>query len=1090
MNTNVDFTAAKRILLPDAWSFHAGTTKLRLGQLSTLAAITPCTVQALHSGEAAPRAWVAKLDTHEVLLITKNGKADDHFTDVLRMDGARLDGDLITPGPKLAWVKHRTQRQGNEAQFHVTVRDSWQAGIAFKPEIRNEEGRCASPGLRPAQIGALHAVAAHWVVSQKPALVVMPTGTGKTEVMLACMVMSRPERLLVLVPSNALRLQTFEKFVRLGMLPAIGVTAPEIIRPVTAMLKGTPDPEDAELIKICNVVITTVAAIQHLSNKATQDFLNLFDQIYFDEAHHLPSASWNRVREFAETKKLLQFTATPFRLDGQRIPGRIIYNFPLRMAQEQGYFRKIRFLDAFSPDTEAGDAKIAELAVNQLRADLATGLNHIVLARADTKFRADALFKAYYERHADLNPTVIYSQAKGARQTLKDIRAGRHKIVVCVDMFGEGFDLPALKIAALHDPHKSLAIALQFTGRFTREAQGIGDSTVIANTADPRVEDSIEELYAEDADWNSLIPELSAKAIESQMDFSDFLERMDNKLLDEDIFGLNLLQPKTSTVIYQAGTFNPTKYRNWARRFHVEREWISKDKDLVIFITRSRIPIEWATIKDTTDEIWNLFILAYESDQKLLYIHSSQKGSLYPDLAKAVSGQGATLLEGEKMFRAFHGLNRLIFHNAGLYHKGSKLRFRMFTGLDISEAIHPSAQTNSTKSNLFGVGRENGEVASVGVSHKGRVWSMSSGSVPDWRQWCRNIGAKIQNSSISTDGYLKHTLKPREISELPVKVPLLVALPESWYGFDAESIRIYEAEEQRNADTFEIKEFTVKDSHLIEMALGWDNQPTSLFSLTWGKKDGEFAVAQVRGTTIDVGIGRERLSLAEYFNRHPPTIYFIDGSEARGGYLLESPSDQPHLFDACQIVDFDWTGVDITKESKWKNGQSRADSVQSKLIEYLKPRQNHIIFDDDDAGEVADVVEIVEEKDTVLFRFYHCKYSSGMDPAARVKDPAEVCMQAVRSTRWLTNYKRILQHLIQREKSLRGRPTRFEKGNVKMLSILKRRLRKLRCKAEICVVQPGISKAAYTSEISTMLGAANNLIQDMTGTPLKVMASK
>jgi hypothetical protein len=171
---------------------------------------------------------------------------------------------------------------------------------------------------------------------------------------------------------------------------------------------------------------------------------------------------------------------------------------------------------------------------------------------------------------------------------------------VCVDMFGEGFDLPALKIAALHDPHKSLAITLRFTGRFTRDAQGIGDATLIANTADPRVSDAIEELYAEDSDWNALIPDLSAKAIQSQLDYSDFLERMDQgKENNEELFALNVLRPKTSTVIFRAPSFSPTKFRKGLKRgMHVERVWYSKDKDLVIFVTRSRIPIEWATIEE------------------------------------------------------------------------------------------------------------------------------------------------------------------------------------------------------------------------------------------------------------------------------------------------------------------------------------------------------------------------------------------------------------------------------------------------------------------------------------------------------------
>ena len=60
--------------------------------------------------------------------------------------------------------------------------------------------------LREAQVGALHAILSHWTVDpNKVATVVMPTGTGKTETMLAAFCIERPAHLLVLVPSAALR---------------------------------------------------------------------------------------------------------------------------------------------------------------------------------------------------------------------------------------------------------------------------------------------------------------------------------------------------------------------------------------------------------------------------------------------------------------------------------------------------------------------------------------------------------------------------------------------------------------------------------------------------------------------------------------------------------------------------------------------------------------------------------------------------------------------------------------------------------------------------------------------------------------------
>lgn len=50
------------------------------------------------------------------------------------------------------------------------------------------------------------------------ATVVLPTGTGKTETMMSALVAGRCNRVLVTVPTNALRGQLFNKFKTLGIL--------------------------------------------------------------------------------------------------------------------------------------------------------------------------------------------------------------------------------------------------------------------------------------------------------------------------------------------------------------------------------------------------------------------------------------------------------------------------------------------------------------------------------------------------------------------------------------------------------------------------------------------------------------------------------------------------------------------------------------------------------------------------------------------------------------------------------------------------------------------------------------------------------
>jgi hypothetical protein len=60
------------------------------------------------------------------------------------------------------------------------------------------------------------------------------------------------------------------------------------------------------------------------------------------------------------------------------------------------------------------------------------------MARVDTIQRAEALFTDIYAPlFADLNPVLIHSRSPGKRALLRDIKAGLHKIGVCVDMFGD-----------------------------------------------------------------------------------------------------------------------------------------------------------------------------------------------------------------------------------------------------------------------------------------------------------------------------------------------------------------------------------------------------------------------------------------------------------------------------------------------------------------------------------------------------------------------------------------------------------------------------------------------------------------------------
>src|SRR5690606_16634677 len=74
------------------------------------------------------------------------------------------------------------------------------------------------------------------------------------------------------------------------------------------------------------------------------------------------------------------------------------------------------------------------------------------------------------------------------------------------------------------------------------------------------------------------------------------------------------------------------------------------------------------------------------------------------------------------------------------------------------------------------------------------------------------------------------------------------------------------------------------------------------------------------------------------------------------------------------------------------------------------------VYDDDDAGEAADLICIKEEANHIRLVLAHCKFSGNAQAGERVKDVVEVASQAIRSVRWPGNFKGLLEHIICRER--------------------------------------------------------------------------
>ncbi|MEK0002220.1 DEAD/DEAH box helicase [Escherichia albertii] len=386
------------------------------------------------------------------------------------------------------------------------INEQWHHQFQF----RGDEPERNSPGLRKPQLGTLHAIAGYFAtdLQVEPATVVLPTGTGKTETMLATMIYQRCERILLIVLSDSLRTQISKKFIDLGYFPELTVAPPNIALPNVAIIKkGIQVAEEAKQLACESTVLVatvTTSVLFASSETALNALCESCSHLFVDEAHHISASSWQTIRKRFKNKRVVQFTATPFRNDKKSLGEKIIYNYTMGEAQRAGYFTNVNLLPVEEYYSDLMDHAIADKAIGQLRIDLNNSLDHLLMARTSNKQRAEEILTIYQNIVPNFNPIVIHSDYHKTeiKKRLNKLLSRQSRIVICVDMLGEGYDLPNLKIAALHDHHKSLAVTLQFIGRFTRvnKAQKIGQASVVMNVADHNVEGELQHLYSTDAD--------------------------------------------------------------------------------------------------------------------------------------------------------------------------------------------------------------------------------------------------------------------------------------------------------------------------------------------------------------------------------------------------------------------------------------------------------------------------------------------------------------------------------------------------------------------------------------------------------------
>jgi len=285
------------------------------------------------------------------------------------------------------------------------------------------------------------------------------------------------------------------------------------------VLSGGPYPEPVEIrgtttnradLDEAHIVITNIQQLQGGDANRWLQALpsDFFDLILFDEGHHSVAASWTLLKAQFPAARIVNFSATPLRADGQIMAGRVLYSYPIFRAIQEGYVKRLKAVQ-LNPRTlryvrreddqeiEVGldevrrlgeddadfrrsivtstetlntivDASIREL--DRLRTE--TGDNRLkIIASALNYEHCRQIVEAYRARGRRADYVHSREDSAANQRVMQRLENHQIDVIVQVRKLGEGFDHRFLSVAAVFSIFSNLSPFVQFVGRIMRVIQ-------------------------------------------------------------------------------------------------------------------------------------------------------------------------------------------------------------------------------------------------------------------------------------------------------------------------------------------------------------------------------------------------------------------------------------------------------------------------------------------------------------------------------------------------------------------------------------------------------------------------------------------
>lgn len=350
--------------------------------------------------------------------------------------------------------------------------------------------------LRPYQQEAVDATLKHFRKSEDSAVIVLPTGAGKSLVIAELARLAR-RKILVLTHVKELVEQNHAKYQSYGLTGGIfsaGLKRKEIQHQVT------------------------FASVQSVSANLDA-FRNEYSLIIIDECHRVSGEQTSQyqtiielLRQQNESLKVLGLTATPYRLgmgwiyryhhrgfvrgEEDKPFQHCIYELPLSYMINQGYLTRPDLVDAavaqydFSALSQNRFGEYPEKEVNQLLSKhqrvTRSIIEQVMELAADRK--AVMIFAATVDHAREITGYLPESQTalitgstdhKTRDALIRHFKQQQLKYLVNVSVLTTGFDAPHVDFIAILRPTQSVSLYQQIVGRGLRLSDGKEDCLVI-----------------------------------------------------------------------------------------------------------------------------------------------------------------------------------------------------------------------------------------------------------------------------------------------------------------------------------------------------------------------------------------------------------------------------------------------------------------------------------------------------------------------------------------------------------------------------------------------------------------------------------